>query len=96
MNKKEKDALRKDIRKVIINSFNEKIETKNQMRFFVLEDLGLTELEILRVVDEVEDSLGTNIDDSLILDDISEITLFDLVSHYNEVFLKSCIKERTI
>lgn len=96
MNQKERDQLRKDIRKNLIEELNTlaKVTNKNyKMKYNMFYDLGITEVDMLKILDKVEDTFGVELSEEDILD-TTDMPIFDVVSHYNEKLLKEILKNK--
>lgn len=96
MNQKEKADLRKDIRKSLIDELNTLAQVTNKnykMKFNMLYDLGVTEVDMLKILDKVEDKFNIELSEEDILD-TTDMPIFDIVSHYNEKMLKEILRNR--
>lgn len=96
MNQKERDQLRKDIRKNLVEELNTlaKVTNRNyKMKYNMLYDLGVTEVDMLKILDKVEDAFGVELSEEDILD-TTDMPIFDVVSHYNEKLLKEILKNK--
>lgn len=96
MNQKERDQLRKDIRKNLVEELNTlaKVTSINyKMKYNMLYDLGVTEVDMLKILDKVEDTFGVELSEEDILDTI-DMPIFDVVSHYNKKLLKEILKNK--
>lgn len=97
MDKKEKQKLRKEIRSVIVEELNKYLNHNDyQMKYNMLNDLGISEVDMMCILDEVEDRYKVilKVDDLI---ESTDMTVFDIISHYNEQILKEVIvkKERS-
>lgn len=96
MNQKERDQLRKDIRKNLVEELNTlaKVTNRNyKMKYNMLYDLGVTEVDMLKILDKVEDAFGVELSEEDILD-TTDMPIFDVVSYYNEKLLKEILKNK--
>jgi len=96
MNQKEKADLRKDIRKSLIDELNTLAQVTNKnykMKFNMLYDLGVTEVDMLKILDKVEDKFNIELSEEDILD-TTDMPIFDIVSHYNEKMLKEILRNK--
>lgn len=96
MNQKERDQLRKDIRKNLMEELNTlaKVTSRNyKMKYNMLYDLGVTEVDMLKILDKIEDAFGVELSEEDILD-TTDMPIFDVVSHYNEKLLKEILKNK--
>lgn len=96
MNQKERDQLRKDIRKNLVEELNTlaKVTNRNyKMKYNMFYDLGVTEVDMLKILDKVEDTFGVELSEEDILD-TTDMPIFDVVSHYNEKLLKEILKNK--
>lgn len=96
MNQKEKADLRKDIRKSLIDELNTLAQVTNKnykMKFNMLYELGVTEVDMLKILDKVEDKFNIELSEEDILD-TTDMPIFDIVSHYNEKMLKEILRNK--
>ena len=96
MNQKERDQLWKDIRKNLVEELNTlaKVTNRNyKMKYNMFYDLGVTEVDMLKILDKVEDTFGVELSEEDILD-TTDMPIFDIVSHYNEKLLKEILKNK--
>jgi GTP cyclohydrolase II len=96
MNKQDKSNLRKEVRKQLVDELNElaRVDNKNyKMKYNMLYDLGITEVDMLTIIDKVEDYYGIELSEYDILD-TTDMTVFDTISHYNEKILKEILKNK--
>jgi acyl carrier protein len=96
MNQKERSELRKDIRKSLVDELNllAKVTNKNyEMKYNMLYDLGVTEVDMIKILDKVEDAFDVELPEEEILE-TTDISIFDIISHYNEKLLKEVLKNK--
>lgn len=93
ISKKEKNEMRRDIRKIIIEELDAftGIERKNyKMKYNLYRDLGVSDLDLSVVIARVEDKLAVNLDEEDYLD-TTDMEILHIISHYNEKLLnKKC------
>lgn len=96
MNKTEQNQLRKEIRKNLINELNALAGVESghyKMKFNMLYDLGITEVDMFIIIDKVEDLHNVELDEEDLLY-TTDMPIFDIISHYNEKILKKIIKNK--
>ena len=96
MNQKERDQLRKDIRKNLVEELNTLAKVTNgnyKMKYNMFYDLGVTEVDMLKILGKVEDTFGVELSEEDVLD-TTDMPIFDVVSHYNEKLLKEILKNK--